>query len=99
MSRKVVFSKRFRTKLYLLFDYLETEWTIKVRNEFEEKLYSSINTIVQMPEIFPKSDLRKSNYKCVVTKQTTIFYSFNSKEIKIADILDTRQDPKNIKIS
>ena len=52
-----------------------------------------------MPEIFPKSDLRKSNYKCVVTKQTTIFYSFNSKEIKIADILDTRQDPKNIKIN
>ena len=97
MLRKVVFSNRFRAKLFLLFEYLELEWSLKVRNEFEEKLDSSIRTLLQMPDIFPKSELKKTYRKCVITKQTSIFYDFNSKEIRIADVFDTRQDPKNIK--
>ena len=97
MLRKVIFSPPALKRLFALLEYLELNWSIKVRNEFEEKLDSSIRTLLQMPDIFPKSELKKTYRKCVITKQTSIFYDFNSKEIRIADVFDTRQDPKNIK--
>ena len=97
MLRRVVFSKTALKRLFILLEYLEDKWSIKVRDEFEEKLNHSIETIVLLPEIFPKSEYRKNDHKCVVSKQTIFFYRFNSKKIFIAEIIDTRQDPKNIK--
>lgn len=49
------------------------------------------------PEIFPKSSVSKKHQKCVVTKQSSLLYSFGSNEIKIHTIFDTRQDPNKIK--
>ena len=97
MLRKVIFSPPALKKLFTLLEYLELNWSIKVRNEFEEKLDSCIKTLAQIPESAPKSEFRKNHHKCFVTKQTTIFYRFNSKKIDITLVVDTRQDPKNIK--
>ena len=97
MHREVVFSKMAIKKLMLLLEYLESRWSTKVRYEFEEKLENSINNLVQMPESFPKSEFRKNHHKCVITKQTTIIYRFNSKKIDIALVFDTRQNPNKIK--
>ena len=99
MLRKVIFSPPALKRLFTLLEYLELNWSIKVRNEFEEKLDSCIKTLVQMPESAPKSEFRKNHHKCVVTKQTTIFYRFNSKKIDITLVVDTRQDPKKVKIN
>ena len=95
--REVVFSKTAIKKLFLLFEHLELRWSIKVRTSFEEKLHNCIKILVQMPDSFPKSEVRKNLYKCVITKQTTIFYRFNTKKIDISAVFDSRQDPKKIK--
>ena len=97
MLRKVVFSPPALKRLFALLEYLELNWSIKVRNEFEEKLDSCIKTLSLMPESCPKSEGRKKHHKCVVTKQTTVFYRFDEEKIDITLIVDTRQDPKNIK--
>lgn len=97
MFRQVIFSKTARKKLLLLLDHLELVWSIKVRDEFEIKLENCIEILKTMPESFIKSEINTNRYKYVVTKQTTIYYRFNSKSITIISVFDTRQDPKKIK--
>jgi plasmid stabilization system protein ParE len=92
LSRKVVISKTAERKLDKLFEYLTTEWSIKVKTDFVKKLDSSIEIIRNQPEIFPESRKGKSLRKCVITKQTTLFYRYNSKRINIVTIFDTRQN-------
>ena len=96
MSRKVVISKTAERKLEKLFEYLIKEWSLKVKKDFVEKLDSSIEIIKNQPEIFPESKKGKSLRKCVVTKQTTIYYRYNSKRINIVTLFDTRQDPNKL---
>ncbi len=97
MYRKVVFSKSSVKKLLLLLEYLETEWSVKVRNAFEDKLEKSIEILIKMPESFPKSESKKNHHKCVVTKQTTIYYRFDKTIIEIYAVFDTRQNPLKTK--
>ena len=97
MIRKVVISKTTEKKLDSLFNYLIEKWSIKVKNEFIEKLDYSIELIRNQPELFPESKEGKKIRKCVVTKQTTLFYRFTSKQINVITIFDTRQSPKKLK--
>lgn len=96
MKRKVLISKTVEKKLDKLFGYLIQEWSVKVKNEFVEKLDNCIDIIQQQPEAFPESNKRLGLRKCVVTKQTTLYYRFNSKRINIVTLFDTRQNPKRL---
>ncbi len=97
MSRTIVISKLAERKLDILFEYLITKWSIKVKNEFINKLDKSISHIKEYPESFPSSEKEKGLRKCVVTKQTTLYYRFDDNKIKIVTIFDTRQDPQRLK--
>lgn len=96
MSRKVVISKTAEKKLDKLFEYLISEWSVKVKRDFVKKLNKSIELIKNQPEIFPESKKGKSLRKCVITKQTTLYYRFNSKQINIVIVFDTRQNPNKL---
>jgi plasmid stabilization system protein ParE len=96
LKRKIFISKTAEKKLDKLFDYLIENWSEKVKNEFVTKLDSSLDLIRKQPEIFPKSQKAKDLRKCVLTKQTTLFYRFNTKQISIVTIFDTRQNPKRL---
>lgn len=96
MIRKVVISKTAEKKLDHLFDYLIRNWSITVKNEFVEKLDSAIEIIKNQPEIFPESKKGKGLRKCVITKQTTLYYRYNSEQINVVSIFDTRQNPNKL---
>jgi len=49
------------------------------------------------PKSPEKSDLKQDLHRCVITKQTTIFYQFNSTSINVITIFDTRMNPKKLK--
>lgn len=70
---KVFLSALAEDKLTKLTQYLESEWSRKVKNEFVAKLTEKINQIATHPESCPQSFAQKGLYKCVVTRQTTIF--------------------------
>jgi len=97
MSRTVIISKLAERKLDKLFEYLIMNWSIKVKNEFVKKLDKSISVIKKQPESFPSSENEKGLRKCVVTKQTTLYYRFDKYKIKVVTIFDTRQNPKKLK--
>lgn len=97
MERKVKLSKRSKRKLENLLEYLENEWSIKTKKEFIKKLDKILDQIKINPNYFPQSKIKKGIHKCVVTKQTTIYYRFDDKFIYIISVFDNRQDPKKLK--
>ena len=92
--RKVNFSETAVKNLEDIKFYLISKWSERVYENFKTKLSENISLIATNPEAFPKSN--KNIYKCVLIKQVTIFYRFNSTEIQILSLFDTRQNPTKI---
>ena len=97
MSRRIILSKRASKRLDKLLKYLETEWSLNVKNDFIKKFDKSIRQIQIYPNSCPKSDYIRSLHKCVLTKQTTIFYRIDKESITIVTLFDNRQDPNKLK--
>lgn len=97
MTREVRLSPRAMKKLDHLLVYLEKEWSAKVKHDFIAKLDQSLNQIQQLPESFPESEKVKGLRKCLVTKQTTLYYRYSDTTIDIITVFDNRQNPKSLK--
>jgi len=96
MVRTIKLSKHAAKKLDKLLEYLENEWSLKVKKEFIDRLDKSLKLIQENPDLFPESILKKGLHKCVLTKQTTIYYRIDKKSINIVTLFDNRQDPKKL---
>jgi len=97
MSRNVKVSLTAEKKIAQLLEYLHENWSLKVKLDFVKKLDQSINIIKVDPYVFPESHKKSGLHKCVVSKQTSLFYRFNSKTIFIVTIFDNRQSPSKLK--
>jgi plasmid stabilization system protein ParE len=95
--RKIIFSSRSKLQLEGLVDYLECRFSLSTKEKFISKLDGFVGLIQKDPEIFPKSETNKKIRKCVISKQTTLYYNFNNQEIRLLSLFDTRQDPSKIK--
>lgn len=95
--RKITVSKTALKNSLSIAEYIEAKFSVKARNEFVEKLENGFEMIRLNPEIFPKSEINSNRFRFVLTKQTTIYYRFNSSEIRIIALFDTRQNPNKIK--
>jgi len=80
--KKVVLSKCAADKLEKLLIYLETNWSERVKQNFIKKFDNSVKFISLFSEATEKSNLKKGLHRCVVTKQTTIYYQFTNSEIQ-----------------
>jgi plasmid stabilization system protein ParE len=96
MELKIRFSRKAIYKLDNLLDFLEKEWSIKVKSDFIVRFDKILRKIQQYPNSFPESEKKKGLRKCVVTKQTSIFYSYSDTAIDIIMIFDNRKDPKSL---
>ncbi len=97
MKREIRLSKRAMKKLDSLLVYLENEWSTKVKHNFILKLDKSLKQIQKLPDSFPESEKIRGLRKCVVTKQTTVFYRYSDTSIDVISIFDNRQNPKSQK--
>ncbi|MDW8850145.1 type II toxin-antitoxin system RelE/ParE family toxin [Flavobacterium sp. MMLR14_040] len=97
MNLKINISKTAEENLDAVLNFIEARWSKKSKEIFLVKFQKAISIISMNPEIFPKSSINKKYRKCVVTKQSSLLYSFGSNEIRIHAIFDTRQDPNKIK--
>ena len=97
MQMQVVLSKTAEIKLDKLLTYLETNWSENVKLRFISKLENRLNVVRQKPEAFPKSEIKKGLYKCVITRQTSMYYTFDDEAIYILTVFDNRQDPNKLK--
>jgi len=91
MDRKIVFSKRASGKLEKLFDYLEFEWSLKVKKNSIKKLDRSLESIKKYPKSCPKTKFINGLHKCVITKHTTIYYKYDNITVNVVTLFDNRQ--------
>ncbi len=94
--RKIILSKRASNRLDKLLEYLEHEWSLKVKDDFIKKLDKSLKQIRNFPESCQKTNVVKGLHMLVVTKQTSVFYRFDSKTIKIVTVFDNRMNPDKL---
>lgn len=97
MNLKVSFSITAQKNLDSIVSFIEARWSEKSKKMFIFKFEKTISIIIMNPEIFPKSSVNKKYRKCVITKQSSLLYSFSANEIRIHNVFDTRQDPNKIK--
>jgi plasmid stabilization system protein ParE len=95
--REIIISAQTQKKIRALLGYIEVKWSERIRIAFAKKLLETLQIVRNNREGFPKSEINKKQHKCVLSKQTTIYYKFNSKQIRILSIFDTRQNPLKIK--
>jgi plasmid stabilization system protein ParE len=95
--RTIKLSKRASKNLEILLEYLESEWSSKVKTDFIKKLDKSLKQIQKYPDSCQQTDFVKGLHMLVVTKQTSVFYRFDSKSISIVTIFDNRMNPKKLK--
>ena len=86
-------------KLNAVFDYLENHWTPREVKRFAKRLENALSFIVKFPFIYPASPQNNMVRRCVLTKQTSLYYKVNSTKILIVTLLDNRQNPDNLKLN
>jgi plasmid stabilization system protein ParE len=94
--RILEFSLRSLNEIDIISEYIESKWSAKSRDKFLDLLNINFDLIESNPTLFPVSNY-EGLYKCVVSKQTSIFYTFDDIKINIVSVFDTRQNPKKIK--
>jgi plasmid stabilization system protein ParE len=94
--RKLEFSNRSLKEIRIIVDYLNSKWSEKTSKKFLNKLKENIDLIQINPELFPVSEFEELR-KCVVSKQTTVFFIIEKNKIYIVSVFDTRQNPNKIK--
>lgn len=93
---RVFFSNRAKDRLEHLLDYLVKEWSEKTKDDFIKKLDRSIAQISKLPGSCPESKKFPGLYKCVVTRQTTLFYRIKDHTIQVITLFDTKQNPNRL---
>lgn len=80
---QIYFSQKAEQNLIDLSNYLLTEWGNKVKSEFIEKLVNKLDQIRKKPLSCPTSSIINGLHKCVITKQTTLFYRVQNNAIEV----------------
>jgi len=93
---QVIFSNRAKDRLEHLLEYLVKEWSEKTKDDFIKKLDRSIAQISKLPTSCPESKKIPGLFKCVVTRQTTLFYRIKDHTIQVITLFDTRQNPNKL---
>lgn len=94
---KLIWSKRASKDLAGVLAYLESKWTEREIRNFFSNLEKHLNIIKEHPVAYPKSDKWKEVRRCVLSKQTSLYYSVKSERIEIVTLFDNRQNPAKLK--
>ena len=95
---KVIISERAEQNPDNIIKYLETEWSTRIRDKFLELLKTKIEQIESMPQMHEASSKKKQIRRCVINKQTSLYYRTKKEEIEIITIQDNRRNPKKLKM-
>ena len=94
---KIIWTDEALKNLTGIIDYLEHRWTEREIKNFAKLLDRQLNLIQSNPDLFPTSPTSDRLRKCVLSKQTTIYYRLDNDEIRIITLFDNRQNPKRLK--
>ncbi len=94
MALPIRFSPQAMLEEIELLDYLKSKWGVKKAKEIYNKIELVLAFISEMPKIYPSSQLSQHLRKCVLSKQTSIYYRIKKGYVEIVSIRDNRTYPK-----
>ncbi len=95
---KLTISSRAEINLDEIVLYLETEWSIKVKEDFLALVEKKIKFISENPWMYQVHSKRKSIRRCVIGDQNILYYKILTDEIEIITIQDGRKNPKKLRL-
>jgi plasmid stabilization system protein ParE len=95
---KIIWSDTALNGLKSIISYLERNWTEKEIKHVAQKLEKTLDLIQKNPNLFPTSSRKSDVKRSVISKQVSLYYSFDNQAIYIVNITDNRMDPGNIKL-
>lgn len=95
---KIVFSDKAASQYEHISAFIIQKYGFLSRKKFTLKLDEKLNQLAEFPESSPTLEDFPGYYRSVLTKQTTLFYSFeiNAQELYIVSLYDSRQDPSKL---
>jgi plasmid stabilization system protein ParE len=94
----VAISQRAQDNLLKILFYLETSWTVRIKDKFLNRFIDYVKFIEQNPFLFPVSDYSDEVRRCMITKHNALYYKIVGSEVEIITIHDVRQNPDNLYI-
>ncbi|GET26154.1 hypothetical protein NT017_24830 [Prolixibacter sp. NT017] len=92
-QRKVILTPKAENEFSQLRKFLSGEWSPRVGTNLERKIDWLLEKLVQNPESFPTTT--SGDYHVARPGRTTsVFFTFDDREICIQSIVDTRLNPK-----
>jgi len=88
---KVIWSAEAEKTYFETLEFIFNNWNIKTVESFEEKVFHVLDLISENNKLFPASK-KKSIYKAVISKQTSVIYSISKNEITLLYFIDNRSD-------
>jgi plasmid stabilization system protein ParE len=100
MNKKyhVSISHRAQDNLINILNYLEINWSERIKKAFSKRLIKLIRFISKDPYLFPISEFGQDVRKCMITKHNALYYRIKNNDIEIITIHDVRQNPDNFQI-
>jgi plasmid stabilization system protein ParE len=99
MALKVSWSKGAGEELIAIIAYLEENWTEKGIRKFSSKLEQQIILICAKPKTYKQSKRLLGTHECLITKHTSLFYTYSNTHLFIVTLWDNRQEPGKLKQS
>lgn len=96
MTRPVFWSPKAVDDLDAIISYVEKNWGNIIVNRFIEHLEKTLVVIKLFPESFPLVHEDSGIRKCVITKQSVIYYRLKNERIEILRLYNVRQDPQRL---
>lgn len=102
MAFKVIWSEFAETQLDEIYKYYKTNAGKSIAKKLLKGIINAPDKLIISPQIGQKEELlqrRDEEYRYLIFKNYKLIYSINYKNgfIKIADVFDTRQNPKKMK--
>ncbi|WP_375596896.1 type II toxin-antitoxin system RelE/ParE family toxin [Roseivirga ehrenbergii] len=81
-----------------LLEYIVQKFGRTTAQEVYERIEKVLDSISQKPEIYRASKRQADLRKCVLSKQTSIYYRINEGYIEVVSFRANLKNPKNFKI-
>jgi plasmid stabilization system protein ParE len=97
MDYKLFWTEESIRNLEEILNYLISNWSQKVVDNFKQKLSKQLELILSNPEMFPVSNFNPRLRKAVLSRQTTIFYEVKGNIVYLAYLFVNRNNIEKIK--
>jgi len=93
MALVIKWTRQANRKFDIIIEYLLKVWNQRVTEAFVKKVYDTLDTLAEFPEIGAIEHKEKAIRGFTIVKQINIFYKISDNKLIILNFFDNRQSP------